>query len=186
MRSIVKAVIRIILIFLFLESLLVIIRYGGTIWSAGLDSPDWYFYRYLLILVAVEAIIILFIWVLWWKTGWIVRRFIGETSDDSLVISTSNLNLFIVAIRILGIFLIINALSDIIGNIVYYYTYDKMVPDVVKPELTTTLIRGLSTSGATLIFGLILAFVGTKVFNPLVNLWSTGSLSGKTPDSEDS
>ena len=185
MRSVVRAIIRIALIFLFLQSLFTIIRYIDTIWVSESVPHDWDYYRFYLIFIGTEAVIVLCIWVLWWKTDWIARFFVGETSDDSLVISTSNLDLFIVAIRVLGIFFIITALCDITGELVYYSIYDQLVPGVENPELTPNLIRSLSTNGATLIFGLILSFSGTRLFKPISNLWSTGSISRKTPDSED-
>lgn len=186
MRSIVKAIIRIILVFLFVEMLLAFIRYGGIIWSSTSRYSDWDIYPEILILIGAQAIAFLVLWILWWKTDWLVRFLVRKAPDDSLVITTSNLDLFIVALRILGIFLIVTAVADLVGHISYYLSFDKTYPEAIRSQVNNDLIRNLSVSITTLIIGLVLAFSGSKLFNPLRNLWSTGSLTGKKSDSEDS
>ena len=182
MRSVVKAAIRIVLIYLFLTALLPLIQFFSVVLADTSDMPGIYTYSYFVFPVVLYILILC---VLWWKTNWLVRFLAGSAPDDSLVITTSNIDLFIVALRILGIFLIVNAIADLIGLISYHFSIHEIYPEFIGTNMELDWIRELATNITTLVIGLVLAFSGSKLFNPFRNLWYTGSLSGKKPDSED-
>jgi len=185
MRSVVKTIIRIILIVLFLQILFELFQHGASLWSLAQNSTSDIYLRFLYNVLPPPIIASLILGILWWKTDWLVRTLTGDAPDDSLVITTSNLDFFIVAVRILGIFLIVSAVADLVGHITYRITFINHYPEEIAQQLDINWIRELATGITTLIIGLFLIFWRIKYFNPLRNLWNTASFSGTKPDSKE-
>jgi hypothetical protein len=129
MRMLVRAAIRVILIFLFLDVIFTCIRYIGefNVYSLrGEIENIWFQY---LIIIGVTIISLVILALLWLRTDWIVHVLTGKTYDRELVINTSNVDLMKVAMRILGIYLLVDGIPSLLGLIGYHFAIKE--PDLM-------------------------------------------------------
>ena len=174
MKSHIKVIIRIILIFLLLDLLIMLTSYSAMISTYGDMYPE------LLIYIGVGIIGTLILGFLWWQTDWLVSVLAGNLPEDSLVISTSNLDLFKMALRLLGFFLIFSALPDLVGHIGYRLSFPF---DYYEPNQFQAALRGeLLNITVTLLLGLLLTSIGGKPVRSIRGFWNPASLTDTQKD----
>lgn len=163
MRSIIKAAIRIIIVIMFLKSLLGLVNNL----SGVLINPALYEYRYSFYTVAISLAIIftgmLILYLLWRKTDWLVRIIAGNINENEVVISTSNLDLIKVAMRILGIYLLVTSVPTLIGMISYHLSLGSEFP-----RQMAMILKDYVTEVITILIGAWLV-LGTKGINKVVD-----------------
>ena len=185
MRSLTKVAIRIILIFLFLK-IIVALYNQITYYLIYLNRyPSEGYLLEILILVGAGIVGTLILWILWWKTDWLVRVLAGNIPDDLLVVSTSNLDLFKVIIRIIGIYLIVTTIPHLIGLIGYRLSFPSEPFESWGSQQNASWIKELLIVIFTLIFGLFLALIGNKLATYISSLWNTASFPDTKKGSSD-
>ncbi len=172
MRAIIKASIRLIIVYLFI-SLILVLNNGISqviINDRNFNFPsDESYVTTGIIAVVIATLVSTFILiVLWLKTDWIVRKLAGEIDERQLVISTSNVDLFQVGLKFLGFFLIFNSIPRVLGQI----AFEISLPD--EPELVVTtsssVIRQFVTDGARILIGFGLLFWESRVKRMVSNI----------------
>jgi hypothetical protein len=173
MRLAIKAFIRILLIFIALQTVLHIVNYvHNMLFYHRMYPEDYDLFLPVIILVAAVLILILVIYVLWWKTDWLVRVVSGRTREKELVITTSNLDLFKVAMRILGIVLLVNAIPTLIGLIGYHFSIPQEYREFSSYSQSAGEIKEFIIVGVKILFGVWL-IVGSKgIVKAIDKVWS--------------
>jgi hypothetical protein len=171
MRLAIKAFIRIFLIYVALQTILYIINYvHSMLIYSQVYHEDLDLFLPVIVLVAAVLIVILVIYILWWKTDWLVRVLTGRTREKELVISTSNLDLIKVAMRILGIVLLVNAIPTLIGLISYYFIRPEDVY-YSRPEAREYIIVGVK-----IVFGIWLIIGSRGIVKAINKVWDKAHL----------
>lgn len=171
MRTLVRAAIRIILIYLFLETLFYTIRYCCDIFHIYTYFEPRSRWFDLLVIIGAAVICFVILSLLWWKTDWLVNVLAGKVSNHELIIATSNLDLFKVAIRILGIFLLITSIPALVGLIGYHFSYPDDLFNTyagIQPQE----IRELIIIGMKILIGIGM-ILGTKGIYRVIDIIDT-------------
>lgn len=167
MRILVKAIIRIILIAIFLNLLFTSIRWVEDLWiivpRTGTPIP-WF---EILVIIVVTIICMVLLYFIWWKADWFVKVLVDKRSDHELVISTSNLDLMKVALRILGIYVLVNSIPNLIGLIGYHFSFPRDYLDLAI-ETHANEIRNVIFIIIQILFGALLT-LGTNGILKLIN-----------------
>ena len=182
MKAIIRTTIRIILIIMALQLL-------SLIYSSAMNilvyQPS-YSYDYTVhpsvITLALSITGILVLLILWWKTDWLMRVLAGEISDQELVISSSKLELFDFAIRILGIYLIVRYIPLLIGLIAYRISIViTSLEEPYMPPIAYEIERWVTTSFYILIGVLLTSGMkGMKTIGRIINnFWNKAILSSE-------
>jgi hypothetical protein len=175
MRSIAKIAFRIILIFLFINTL------GSGISGISYSIYTYQHYNdgtssgliYLLISVIGTVIILGLIIFLWIKAERVVKFIAGKIDDNQLVINANTSDLFNVLLKFLGIYLLINSLSLLLGiwgHHIYlnYYGFSDDSTSLASE------IQPLIVNGFTLIISIILITGSGRIMSFLRNFWNRG------------
>jgi hypothetical protein len=171
MRLAVKAFIRIFLIYIALQMAYYITNYISNMFFYRRAYPgDYDLFFHVIFLVASSLIVLLVIYVLWWKTDWLVRVLLGRTRDRELIISTSNLDLFRVAMRILGIVLLVNAIPELIGLAGYHFSIPEEMRLIGYPD-SASEVREFIIVGVKIIFGIFLVVGTRKIVDTIDKVW---------------
>jgi hypothetical protein len=164
MRMFVRAAVRVILIALCLEIVLYAWRnivYVVTVFPRMTAEDYW---PQILIIIGAAIIGFIILALLWWRTDWLVRLLTGRVYDRELVISTSNVNLMKVAMRIVGIILLVNAIPSLLGLIGYHFSIPSIYLDDRRPaEIQEGIIIGVK-----IILGIFLVY-GTKGMSKIID-----------------
>jgi hypothetical protein len=116
MRSIIKSIIRIIVIFMSIKSLMSFINYGSNIWyNRELSSVEQNSWTELGILLIGFLMAFLVLWILWWKADSLAKLVAGNAIDNKLEIDTHNTGILKVALIFLGVYLLVSSIPDIVG-----------------------------------------------------------------------
>lgn len=151
MRAIIKAALRIIIIILFI-TLLRNVLINVQIIILGYHN-EYYDNIFIDISIFIGFFILstALLYFFWRKTDWFVKILAGKTVDTELTISTSNIDLLKVAMRILGMYLIITSIPDLIGLSAYHIRLlqvkDFVYPYTLQAEVIKDAIVGLITFG---------------------------------------
>jgi hypothetical protein len=140
MRMFVRAAVRIILVVLFLQTILATLRYitEPNIHNRVTAITHWEPFS---TIIGAALISIGILALLWWRTDWLVRVLTGRVYDRELIISTSNIDLMKVAMRILGAYLIVSGIPSLIGNIGFHIALlDSDLLVMYTPDLERNLI----------------------------------------------
>jgi hypothetical protein len=184
MRSLTKVAIRIILIFLFLNMIVALFNHGSSIWIFLPRITGEDIYPQIFILAGAGLIGTLILGILWWKTDWLVKVIAGNIPDDSLVVSTSNLDLFKVALRIIGIFLVVTTIPQLIGLIGYRLSFPSEPFEAWGSQQQAVWIKELLIIIiVTLILGFLLTLIGGKLATYIRSLWTTAIFPDTKKDS---
>jgi len=171
MRLAVKAFIRIFLIYIALQTLLFIAnQVSYMVIYHRVYAEDYDLFIHVIILVASVLIMVLVIYVLWWKTDWLVRVLLGKTRDKELIISTSNLDLIKVAMRILGIVLLVNAIPELIGLIGYHFSIPEEM-QLIGYTWSTGEVKEFIIVGVKILFGVFLVIGSRGIVNAIDKVW---------------
>jgi hypothetical protein len=123
MRTLIKAVIRIAIV---LASLQVLIFLGKSLVSflsvpeSIRESAGPTAYYGLGLILGITLISALLLYFLWRKSDWLVGVFAGNFNENELIISSSNLDLVTVVMRVVGICLVITSLPSLLGLAIYH------------------------------------------------------------------
>jgi hypothetical protein len=175
MRSLIKAVFRVILVFLFINLVIQVVNYisqillNSHIYATA--SEKFNVFPYIIgacIAFVVFSSVLLF---LWWKTNGVVKFIAGDVTENEVAITTTNSELHRTIMRFLGIYLIVSNVPYIAGTLGYYYYY----VNVSRPALfdwQTSEIRQLIIQGITVLLGIWLVvgnYTIKKVTNKIIN-----------------
>lgn len=157
MRTLIKAIFRIFLIFAFIGLLRTIINNISNvlIYDALYYSQEIWLNIFVYSVVFLFFLVILFI--LWWKTEKILKFIVGEIIDTELVITTTNSELHRTVMRFIGIFLIVSAIPTVVGILGHYLLYKDNYP----LGFQSYDVRELIILGTTILLGIWLV-VGNK------------------------
>jgi hypothetical protein len=182
MKSAVKATIRIIVIFVFIQSLITLINYISNFIYAvhHIYSENYDILFSLAVPIGSLLLGIFILYIIWWKTDWLVKVLAGELSDNELTISTSNLDLMKVALRILGIFLLVNSIPNLLGLIGYHYSFPEEMRRF-STEIYANEIKNYIIVGVKIIFGVWLS-LGTKDIHKIFNVVDDKVHMGNNPE----
>lgn len=164
MKTLIKAAIRIIItigfIWMFI-SLAGILSSSASVVSQPRFSHDplsyWFIILPLAILLALAAILI----ILWRKSDWLVAVLAGNINETELVISTTNLDLITVVLRILGICLVLTSLPALAGQLTSYGIMKDLFPSPL--DYQARMIENLVKTGGTILIGAWLLFGGKGI-----------------------
>jgi hypothetical protein len=123
MISLIKAIVRIIVILMFIDILPVCMNNFFSIWNHRYsDSYQSYYWTDLSIVISIFLISIFILFVVWLKAGSVGRLLVGKTGDNNkLVIDTSNLELFRMVLIFIGVYLLVTNISELSGLIGYHF-----------------------------------------------------------------
>ena len=181
MRTLTRAIIRIILIVIFLSTLLGFIRYLENILivipRTG-EHATW-FQIYLLFAAFIISILILVFF--WWKTNWLVNILAGRVSNHELIISTTNIDLIKVSMRILGIWLVADSLPKLVGLIGYHITLPSsdLLVDIHAQEIENWI-----TTAGKIIVGFWLVLGTRGIYRAFDKLWDKTEVVHDEPKQE--
>jgi hypothetical protein len=172
MRLAVKAFIRIMLIFVALQAVIYFIRYISSIVNYNHSYlGDYDLFIDVIFLVASALIVLLVIYVFWWKTDWLVRVLVGRTREKELVISTSNLDLIKVAMRILGVVLLVNAIPELIGLVGYHFSLPAEFWDYPSYYESARETQEFIIVGIKILFGVWLVLGSRGIVKVIDKVW---------------
>ena len=172
MRTLIKAAVRIIIIFMFVAVFKIVINSAQWIIRGPGINIEQNIYYFIVTIGGQLVIYTLILCLLWWKTDWIVRIIAGNSDDNELVIKTANLDLLKVAMRIFGIFLIVTSIPDLFGLATYHMV---LIPEsdlIYTPVQKANGLMNLVTTIVTMAIGawLVIGTRGiTKVIDHVMN-----------------
>jgi len=178
MRNAIKATIRIILIFMFIDLIIILAGQVATLNAYLQAADDFNALRFIALLAGGFVISVLILYLLWIKSDWIVRKIAGEMPDSELIINTTNLDLIKVAMRILGIFLLVKAIPELVGLASYHFSLTEG-ERLIGQEWSSNEIKNWVTTGAQILFGVWLVLGTRRLVNAIDKVWAGEYLLGK-------
>ena len=176
MRTIIKAIIKIIALVFVLQLLSPFVSHLSYLSNSYIANfgYQWVYIGSMLILLIIAALLIYFGW---FKVDKIANLLVRNLDENQLAISTTNLDLIKVVMCFFGIWLIIKALPDLLGLLSYHtYWARYLIPGVEQdPGIVSNEIKELVIQSITLVIGIFLLFGNSIVAKGLVNLWKYGS-----------
>ena len=164
MKSLVKAGIRIVLI---IVSVNVLLSFVTTIAAVTSNAYAYGLVDITLNLVPYVVGAVVFA-VLWWKTDAVVSLWIGEENNSEVVINVSDPDILHLVLRVLGIILLINSITDLLGLVAYHVSNYALYSGVEFPsDIRAIEIREAVVGIVTLLFGLWLVFGWDKIIKAL-------------------
>ena len=186
MRPFIKAGVRIVLIYIFLDML-----YSGlnqifgdwaqiNVYGTSGFNP-WVPIGFLIAFLAVGTLIL---GLLWWKTDWLVRVLTGRQNVNTVAINMSESLIIQTAFRITGLVLVVWGLPDLLGVLGYYARINGLnssLYDLTRDMANVT--RWLIADGMKVVFGIVL-LVGTRnTMKLLERLWDKAHMADHAPES---
>lgn len=155
MRTLTRAAVRIILAIMFLQTFFTALNYlvnlsRYSVQSIGLG---------LLLILGVSVISFIILGLLWWRTEWLVNLLAGRVSNHELIITTTNTDFFRVSLRVLGFYLLADAIPALLGMLGHHLYYSSL--DIYSDSIIAGNIRDLITIGAKILIGIGL-IIGTR------------------------
>ncbi len=187
MRTAIRAIIRVIIIIIFIQALIALIYSIANVYSYfRVVVGDYNLAVPIAIMVGAMLLVTLILYVLWRKTDWLVRITAGEIPEKELVITTSNLDLYKVAIRVLGMYLVVTALPDLIGLFGYHLSIPRESEYyLLSGEINANEIRELLEIGVRLIAGVVLIIGSRKIVNTIDKIWDKARMIDDKKDKEE-
>ncbi|MFH1032275.1 MAG: hypothetical protein V1767_06920 [Chloroflexota bacterium] len=176
MRSIIKAALRVVIVFAFLEIVASLVKSIGSLLTFR-HIPDAQDLSTFYVNISIASLIgLLILWAMWWKTDAIVRILVGNISENELVINTSNLDLIKVSMRILGIYLLATSIPDLFGLIAYHIQNVNLYVELnnIDPKLQADEIKWWVTTGVTILIGIWLVLGSRGIVTAIDKVWTAG------------
>jgi hypothetical protein len=184
MRVIIKTAVRVIIIVMALKLLYAGFNLANTVilyQRYELPLPVYIF----VIVLGLFILGVLLLWLLWWKTDWLVKILAGDIDEQELIINTTNLDLFWLAIRILGVYILVGAVSDLFGRVAYQIYIENQLEGLrfLSPEEQAMEISQWIKVVVTVLIGVFLVS-GVKgvcrgFCKGVKNFWKRAELSDK-------
>lgn len=172
MRLAVKACIRIIIIFIALQAFFSFLNYASSmIFNYQVYSEDYNLPFQVAVLAVSALVVAAVLGVLWWRTNWVVNVLVGRMPERELVVSTSNLDLVRVAMRILGIVLLVFAVPELIGLIGYHFSVQDEFGGTVLYYNTADEVRDLIIAVVKILLGVWLLVGTRKIVKAIDKVW---------------
>ena len=172
MRSIIKAAIRVTIVILFVKYLVETINRVSVLFIYPF-SQDLEAYPLLYMYIAFFIVMTVILFLLWWKTDWIVKIVLGVLDENELSINTSNKDLIKVAMYILGLWLLVTSIPDLFGIFAYQIRLMEENPDLIYTAgQQAVTIRDVVSYVITIVIGawLVLGNKGiSKVIDTVMN-----------------
>jgi hypothetical protein len=156
MKALIKAVIRIIILVIGIQLLFAIFNEVSWFFTDNVFS-DKNTLKLIEIIIGVGIIELAVLFVMWKKTSWLVKILAGDINDNILAINTSNLALISIAIQILGIYMIVNFLPDLLGLTYNRFRMQQIYAGYSNSELGIQEIKLWVITIAKLLIGIWLA-----------------------------
>jgi hypothetical protein len=170
MKTLVKSAIRIIILLWGLRYLLLLINnvsnalvdYSSTSFTEIYQGQSLFFVLCAAIIPALIIWGILFL--LWWKSDWLVLIISGNSEDNEIKITASNLDVFWVVSQILGLYFVVSSIPILLGLFVNHIKYNSIgvTDSIIIPDWVTPL--------ATMVIGIILLIGLKRIWKYLVVL----------------
>jgi len=163
MRTLIKVAIRLVVAFMIYD----IVRANYEVIASillnigrGFQDP-WYYYAAVLMGFFVMIIVLLLFWI---KADYIVHFIAGPIHSNEITINTSNVDLLSVAFSVLGVYLIVNSLTDIAFLYAYQWQLGVYTPPGTAPSQSAWEGGKVAMDilGILIGLGLILGKKGTK------------------------
>ncbi len=173
MRAILRVAIRIMLIVVFLQVLMNTFNTIARIVTRdGFSMSRSVFYTEIAPYLIGFLIVLLVLWVLFWKVNTIVRLLAGRMMNDQLVISVNNQGLFQLAVRMLGIYLLITTIPDLLGSLGYHITMiDYYRQFGMQADAEAWEVQSYVKSGAKILIGIGLIIGWRRISGAFRNLF---------------
>ena len=171
MRSLIKAVFRVVLVFLFINLVIQVVNYisqillNSHIYATA--SEKFNVFPYIIgacIAFVVFSLVLLF---LWRKTNGVVKFIAGDVTENELAITTTNSELYRVVMHILGIYLIVSSIPYIAGTLGYSIYYEN-INETVYQSIGGMNIESLIIKGITVLLGIWLV-IGNNPIMKVIN-----------------
>ena len=182
MRTLIKAVVRILIIAAFISLVNNLLNMISQL-VFSFDVYEEYPWGYISVFIAIVIAAILLV-VLWRKTDWLIRRIVGDMGDHEISISTTNLDLIRVAMFVFGTVLIVTSISGVIGFLYFINdapSYYERAWSIMGPHERTRIVTGQIEPIVKFVVGIWLV-VGNRsvvgIFNRILN-------GSQTKDSQD-
>jgi hypothetical protein len=165
MRSIFKSAIYIIVIFTFVQNVLILLNYIPTLWyHFASDRPREYDWIEFAVFLSVFLLSFLFLLLLWLKASSLTRLLAGDINDNKLVLNTSNSELFKIVLILIGIYLVVVNIPEIFGVVGYHFRFGYLYEGMnLPPQEQANELKLWIIPIASVIIGLVLAF-GVKKY----------------------
>ena len=174
MRTIIKAIVRILALFFAIKLLTPLISSIRII--AEMSRLD---IELSLINLAYALFVIIIIGLVlyfgWWKADSIAKLLAGDLDDNAIAVSTSNVDLYRVIISAFGIYLLITSIPGLAGLISYHLNSTQMYADtglVPNIDFVAQEIERWVFQIVTLLLGIWLTFGGKPIARFLVRISS--------------
>ncbi len=180
MRTIIKAIVRILVLLFFIRLLGAMIANlsNFALWIRG-DYAS----RELAIISVGSALLIMVFAILvlyfgWRKTDNIVRILAGDLNEDGLVISTSNFDLHRTLMMFLGAYLIVTSVPNLAGLSANYLFLRIQVPGYPGDKgMSASEISNLVVQTVSLLLGIWLMAGGKTIAKIIRNIYNFGSIT---------
>ena len=181
MRTLLKAGLRIFSLLLFLN-LIEIVTVDFIDFSSIYETNKVPIFIVLILLSLLEFALLLFIWI---KADKIVEIVAGKVDDQKPAISVVGNEITTIALRVLGIYLILRSIPQIAGQVVYQVAANNSQPGFGY-SLSPSDYRQWAVQLFTLLIGLGLVVGAGRIKSAgkaLANFWKFGNTSCPEPES---
>lgn len=169
MHTLVKAGVRLVIIFVSLQLLTYFANSLISILSMLQFSADLYSYLGLTVMLAVTIVSALILYFAWRKSDWLVTKLAGDVEEKEIVISTNNADLTNVVLRIVGMVLILIFTPKLIG-LVANRVVAVYMPYLGSANPTPWEIQQWVTVIGTILIGIWLTISGTGIFKAFTKI----------------
>jgi hypothetical protein len=175
MRTLIKLAIRLTIIFVSFQLLIFFANNLANFVSFLNFQPDLSVYLSASILAVIIIVIATILSMAWMKSDWLVKKIAGDIDDNKIAITTGNVDLINVIMRVVGMVLILISIPKLAGLIVYRGFLVTIYRDVLlatNSSLGATEIKEWITVVGTLLIGLWLVLAGTGIFKFFNKVWN--------------
>ena len=177
MRTIIKAIVRILALFFAIKLLSPLV---SGISSAVIAYTQYreYFLIYSANALFVIIIIGLILYFGWWKADRIAKLLAGDLDENAIAVSTSNVDLYRVIITVFGIYLLATSIPGLAALVGYHLNSAQMYADtglVPNIDLVANEIQRWVFQTVTLLLGIWLTFGSKPIARFLVRISSSES-----------
>jgi hypothetical protein len=171
MRAIIKTVIRIIILVIGIQLVFALFNESSWFFTDNVFS-DKNSLKLIGIIIGVCIAELAALFVIWKKTDWLVKILAGDIDDNIVAINTSNLALVSIALQILGIYMVVNFLPDLLGLTYNRFRMHEIYAGYSNSELGIQEIQLWVITIAKLLIGIWLASGSKWMVKFLKGTWS--------------
>ena len=173
MNLIVKAVIRIIVVFAAVQGLSYFIAYISQVYTSGAFQGSDRTQALGAIAVAAVVLALLF-WAVWSFSGRIARALVGHVDVNTLQINSSTVDAYQVGVSLIGVYLLVTNLPVLFSLAARQVFYGSPAVDTYAVNNVGAWIQ----SGTELLIGLSLTFSAGRMLAVFKRIWTWAATGG--------